>query len=74
VENQNQVHIRRCHICGAVTEKMGELVTCCGSCGKRMAPFFYFDDFQTEPLTENGCQPPRVPGDNSPVRGLTAAW
>jgi hypothetical protein len=39
-----------------------------------MAPFFYFNDLQTEPMADNGCQPPRLPGTDSPVRGLTATW
>lgn len=74
MSKKNRVHLRRCHVCGQVTESIGAPVTSCGSCGKAMAPFFYFDDLKTEPMADNGCQPPRLPGADSPVRGLTATW
>ena len=38
------VHVRRCHICGAVNEIENALVDQCGQCGKFFAPFVFFDE------------------------------
>lgn len=37
-------HIRRCHICGTVNEAESSAVHFCHSCGKHLAPFYYFDE------------------------------
>ena len=38
------VHIRRCHICGGITESDGQVVAKCDHCGKAMAPFYFFNE------------------------------
>ncbi|MEK7357479.1 MAG: hypothetical protein AAB250_13590 [Bdellovibrionota bacterium] len=68
------VHIRRCHICGGITESDGQVVSKCGHCGKAMAPFYFFNEAETAPATDSELRPPSIPGDRSPVRGLTAIW
>ena len=37
-------HIRRCHVCGTVNESENSAVHKCGSCGKHLATFYYFDE------------------------------
>jgi len=68
------VHIRRCHMCGAVTEREGALVEKCRDCGKPMAPFYYFDDRRVPICSEMDLRPRQHLGERSPVRGLTAFW
>lgn len=68
------VHIRRCHVCGGITESDGEVVNKCCHCGKSMAPFYFFNEAETPPATDCELRHPPVPGDRSPVRGLTAIW
>lgn len=36
------LHIRRCHVCGTVTEREDHPVERCTECGKHLAPFFFF--------------------------------
>lgn len=69
-----RVHIRRCHICEAVTERVGALVNRCDQCGKPMAPFYFFDERSTPPYSEEDLRPPRQNGERTPVRGFTAFW
>jgi hypothetical protein len=37
-----------------------------------MLPFFYFDDFATEPYSE--AEPRKGAVKDAPIRGLTASW
>src|SRR5687768_13454482 len=39
----HSLHFRRCHVCGAVTERKDKIERC-GGCGKSISPFFYFDE------------------------------
>lgn len=39
-----KIHYRRCHVCGATNECIGELVTECHFCHKRLLPFLYYDE------------------------------
>jgi hypothetical protein len=71
---EGRTHIRRCHICDKVTEESGATVEACVHCGKPMAPFFFFDEIAVEPETDEGVRLPPLPGQRSPVRGLTAFW
>lgn len=73
-DQETRLHIRRCHRCGSVTERVGALVSRCEHCDKPLVPFFYYDDFKTIPLSEDVPRPPQTPGDDAPVRGLTSTW
>lgn len=46
-------HIRRCHVCGTVTEVQGEAVRSCSHCGKHLAQFYFFDESQLDGLGDN---------------------
>jgi hypothetical protein len=65
---------RRCHICGAITEKSGSSVQRCGSCGKNLAPFYFFDEMSVVPLSDHESTPGWRVGDRRPLRGFTAIW
>ncbi len=68
------IHIRRCHVCGKVNECHNHQVGRCDFCGKIMAPFYYFDDAQIEPLADNQVRPEYHGQQFKPLYGLTAYW
>lgn len=45
---QAKTHIRRCHVCGEMNEVEGKTVDRCTSCGKHLAPFYFFDESQMD--------------------------
>ncbi len=67
------IHIRRCHVCGGVTEQE-ERIECCSHCGKSIVPFLYYDDEKTNAIDGEQMQPFLRPGVLRPIRGLTAYW
>ena len=70
------VHIRRCHVCGDVSERVGASVDRCEHCGKPIAPFYFFDDFLVPSYSDYGTRPDEeeTVGERLPVRGFTAIW
>ena len=71
---EKALHVRRCHICGGITECEEALVSHCEHCGKPMAPFYFFDDREVQAWTDNDLRPPGFNSERIPVRGLTAYW
>ena len=72
-DNPGLIRYRRCHVCGAVTESFVKIESC-GSCGKSVAPFFYFDDLSASvPSDAKGYDFRQVKGYR-PLVGLTAYW
>jgi hypothetical protein len=72
-----KLHIRRCHLCGGISENEGSAVTKCGHCGKSMAPFYFFDDTEVIPFSDDvecELEAPKYAGERKPVRGFTAYW
>jgi hypothetical protein len=74
-------HIRRCHVCGGVTESESSAVHKCQHCGKHLAPFFYFDESKLEGLEIRGLFLSiwkSVGGDGAqgfnPIWGLSTYW
>jgi hypothetical protein len=67
-------HIRRCHICSKVTEKEYEIVKSCEHCGKVMAPFYFFNEQEVDPISDCEGEPIWRLGERKPVRGFTAFW
>lgn len=68
------MHIRRCHICGAISSSPEGQVDQCENCGKVLAPFFYFDDRITIVVSEGQLRPPLLSGEYNPIQGLTVYW
>ena len=70
----NPVHVRRCHVCGAVTEKQEDVLKCDG-CGKALLPFYYFDK-RNIPVPEDTNRSSRgtTQDEFGPILGLTAFW
>jgi hypothetical protein len=73
-------HIRRCHVCGAVTEQADSAIHKCQHCGKHLAPFYYFDESKLEGIGELGPflsvwkQAQLLPGAYNPIWGLSTYW
>lgn len=76
---EEPVHLRRCHLCDAVNESQGEVVSRCESCGKFMAPFYFFKESEVVAYSDHDLRPPAPPveklsEERLPIRGLTAYW
>jgi hypothetical protein len=50
--NENNLYIRRCHICDAVTESETQVVDRCGQCHKAFAPFVFCETAYSHQLSE----------------------
>lgn len=77
----DKIHYRVCHVCGEVNEAEDSLVTECKSCGKHLAPFYYFDESRAMGLKSpersvfEERMMSRLPySQYPPVFGLTAYW
>jgi hypothetical protein len=80
-DSENSVlHIRRCHVCGGVTEQEDAAIHKCKHCGKHLAPFYYFDESKLEGLGEMGPylsvwkEAELDPGTFNPIWGLSTYW
>ena len=76
---EDKIHFRRCHVCGTLNEAQGHLVTACETCGKHLAPFYYFDESIFMGLPPRKESKPRetttLPYRSyPPIWGLTAYW
>ncbi len=72
---ERPLYFRRCHICGGVTEREGHKpIDYCDHCGKPMARFHYFDDRVTPVISDRTLRAPELPGEFSPLHGLTVYW
>ncbi len=73
-----KIHFRRCHVCGATNECIGELVTECHSCHKRLLPFLYYDERAAMGVSHSGSQikfKTRLPHQSyPPLQGLSSFW
>lgn len=67
-------HIRRCHMCGQITESRTEAVYECDHCGKHFSPFYYFDERMSPTPADFTIRPPSLPGQFWPIQGLSAFW
>lgn len=71
------LNIRRCHVCGQVTESSDEILKCTG-CQKSLLPFYYFDKRKISEFSDNKERPPEDMEKHlsgyGPIRGLTAYW
>lgn len=65
-------HFRRCHVCGAVTER-NERIDQCDHCGKWLVPFFYYDEVLAPPASDDQERPLSEPGEYRLV-GLSVSW
>lgn len=43
-QSEPSIHIRRCHVCGEVSESAQSSTEKCSHCGKFFAPFVFFDE------------------------------
>lgn len=75
------IHFRLCHKCGEVSEEVGRLLMQCQSCGKHLAPFYYFDESralglkaQTRSSYEEKMLSVLPHKEYPPIVGLTAYW
>ena len=68
------LHYRRCHLCDHVTEQAGEVVTKCGQCGKHMAPFYFFNEVEVTPYSDDNVRPVPLLSERIPIRGFTSYW
>lgn len=68
------MHIRRCHVCGGITEVHNCKVLSCQHCGKSMSQFYYFDDSKTSIYGVDQLRFSPKQGEYNPIYGLTAYW
>jgi len=72
------VHIRRCHICGTITESSGQKVSRCKTCGKSLSPFYYFDELHLDPISDQDLNVSKIQVESEsrykPIYGLTVLW
>ena len=72
---EKPTYFRRCHICGELSHRNGhEHIERCDHCGKPMARFHYFDDRLTPIMSDRALRSPDLPGEFSPLFGLTVYW
>ncbi len=86
MEEKKYVHIRRCHICNAVSERAGKQVDRCDQCGKSLAPYYFFDEKSVRVYSVDEYRPaPEVElaqyegpvandGVRFPIRGFSTIW
>lgn len=72
--SDENVYIRRCHVCDHVMEAEERSILECAKCGKHFAPFFYFDDRLSPILGDNTLKAPLLEGEYRPIEGLTVYW
>lgn len=78
----NKTHYRLCHICGTANSAYGQLVKVCETCGKHLAPFYFFDESRAMGIdNSNFCSSVREASatllphsEYPPVTGLTVYW
>jgi hypothetical protein len=78
------VHVRRCHVCGHVSERSENQVECCDQCGKRLAPYYFFDesavpvysvDEQLPEFERDIAKDPKDHGsERRAIRGFSLLW
>lgn len=69
-----KLHVRRCHVCGAVTERKIVNVERCERCGKSLVPFLFYKEEQAPTFAAELERPPLMKGELRPVIGLSALW
>jgi predicted nucleic acid-binding Zn-ribbon protein len=65
--------IRRCHVCGQLTEHK-EVIDRCTNCGKALAPFCYFDERKAATYAADLERPPPMEEELSSIVGISAYW
>ncbi len=70
---EKREYLRRCHVCGDVTEANSP-IKYCEHCQKPMATFCYFNEQEVEPFSENKERPRYKGIQIMPVIGLSAYW
>ena len=68
------VHFRRCHICGSLNHREVDRVDRCLSCGKALAPFYYFDVRFVPVVGDRNLRPQVLNNEYRPVHGLAVYW
>ncbi len=73
------IHFRRCHCCDESNECIGDLVTQCARCGKRLLPFLYFDEriefgFSQLKPTKNKFKSKLPHSIYPPLIGMSSVW
>lgn len=73
-------HVRRCHMCGEITEVQGQLLSECAHCGKHLSPFYYFNEklamslITLEQASREYKSSALPHAEYPPIFGLTAYW
>lgn len=75
VNEEETLHYRCCHVCGAVSSGENPILQC-EKCNKVMAPFFYFDVRDGCTYTDDRFHEKKLTksGERAPVQGLTVYW
>ncbi len=74
-DHDHRLFIRKCHHCEAITERQGQPVEHCDSCGRSLGLYYFFRETEIEPLSDDRLRPrPNHKEFNLPVRGLSVCW
>ena len=69
-------HVRRCHVCGTVNELENSAIHKCQSCGKHLAPFYFFEESALRGMGDNQLEMSlwKSQGKYHPLWGLSTYW
>jgi len=78
MSTSKNLHVRRCHVCGNVSESSDDIIKCL-HCKKSLLPFYYFDKRKISEYSDNQARPENkkdrdIETGYGPIRGLTAYW
>ena len=76
----HKTHLRRCHLCGEISECAGQLVSHCSQCGKHLPAYYYFDELvamgiKTLEESESEYRSSALPlKEYPPLTGISVYW
>ncbi len=67
-------YLRRCHLCGHITENSEDRVDKCEHCGKHMAKYYYYDEQSAPIFADNLLRPPYLKNEYQALLGISVVW
>ena len=67
------VFLRRCHLCGHITQNTKSRVERCKECGKHMSKYYYYDELKAPIYAEN-LPRPSSEHEYQGIIGISVTW